>query len=343
MSRKLLALLITLLLPAILHAGEAPSEADSLKTRITRAAGKVERFLIKRQQRQNTDTNYIYKPQQKWLFRTRSDIVASFLEFHNEHPYVTDFGMDLKSRPIFRQNFGVGYRGIILDVGIAIPFKNQDKEMSLNIFTAPAGGEITYGRIGSLAGTTTIGGIIYDVAPGILPVRYIRLGGYYAFNWKKSSLAAAMNQTFIQRKSAGTPIISASFSALWGSFHANSDPSSPAAFNNRNFFVGVGGGYAYNWVPSEHWLIHISATETFGLFGLSRFDVSGNTIKFRQRFLPLLTAANASVTYYYKRFYIGVYGKFDNLFIPTREKHSKEDVYLSQSRISGHLTLGFRL
>ena len=344
MLRTVFVSMILVLFPAELYAGEVAVEPDSVEAQIVRSARKVDRFLQRRQQRQNTDTTYIYKPQQKWLFRTRSDVIFSLLEFHNDHSASgRDFGMDLKSKPIFRQNLGIGYRGVVLDLGIAIPFKNKDKEFSLNIFTNPAGGEITYGRIGSLGGKTSINEDTYEVVIGTLPVQYVRFSAYYAFNWKKSSLPAAMTQSFIQRRSAGTPLITTSFRALWGSYYTNGDASLSPVFNNREFFYGIGGGYAYNWVPSEHWLIHISATETFGLFGRARFDLSDQTVLFRQRFIPLLTAANASVIYYYKRFYIGAFGKADILFIPTRERTLKEDFYLSQSRFSAHLTIGFRL
>ncbi|MBR5700589.1 MAG: DUF4421 family protein [Bacteroidales bacterium] len=337
MLRKVLIVMLLFLPAATWAAGESALPPDSLKTKVVRTAKKVDRFLLKNQQKQNTDTDYIFKPQQKWLFRTRSDIVLNLLTFHNDHPALgIDYGVDLKAKPLFRQNIGVGYRGVILGFGIAIPFKNKDKEFSLKVYTNRAGGEVTYGQIWSLSGKLSFNESSFEVNPGAMPTQYVRVNAYYAFNWKKFSMPAAMSQSFIQRKSAGSPLATFGFRADWGTFK-------PAKFSNREFFVGLGGGYGYNWAPSEHWLIHISGTETFGLFGCSRITAFNNTTKFRMRFLPLLTAANAAVIYYYKRFYVGVFGTADVLFIPTREKQTGEDLYYTMSHVTGHLTLGFRL
>ena len=348
MLRKVLIVIFLLLPAAAWAAGEAawPPGSDSLKTKVVRTAKSVDRFLLKRQQKQTTDTDYIFKPQEKWLFRTRSDVLFNLLEFHtNNSAMGFDFGMDLKAKPTFRQNFGVGYRGVVLGFGIAIPFKKKDKEFSLKVYTNPAGGEITYGFTGSLAGKTNLGGQTYEVNPGAMPTHYIRVGGYYAFNGKKFSMPAAMNQSHIQRRSAGSPLVSANFRATWGSYYLSSNHRIPPLFYNREFFFGVGGGYGYNWVPSEHWLLHISATETFGVVGTARIqsETLGSVRSFRMRFLPLLTAANTSVIYYYKRFYVGVFATADVLFIPTREKQTKEDFYYTQSHVTCHLTVGFRL
>lgn len=107
-----------------------------------KAEGTVDSFLKKGQERQRTDTNYVFKPQEKWLLRTRSDVIFSLLDFRNDHPSSgIDFSMNLNSKPQFRQHFGVGYRGIVLGVGINFPLKNADKEFSLKVYQDPAGGD----------------------------------------------------------------------------------------------------------------------------------------------------------------------------------------------------------
>ena len=338
MLRKALFILALLLPVASRAAGETALPPDSLKTKVVRTARKVDHFLLKNQQKQTTNTDYIFKPQQKWLFRTRSDLVFNLNEFHYDHRgTLLDYGMDLKAKPLFRKHFGVGYRGVILGFGIAIPFKNKDKEFSLKVYANRLGGEVTYGSIGSYQGTMDLLGMEFDVKPGDMPSHYIRVGGYYAFNWKKFSMPAAMTQAFIQRKSAGSPLATVGFRANWGEYRPNKS-------RNRHFFFGIGGGYGYNWVPSEHWLLHISATETLGLVGVSRIAASkDNVTKFGMRFLPLLTAGNAAVIFYYKRFYTGLFATADVLFIPTQERQHKGKYFYTMSHVTAHLTVGFRL
>ena len=346
MFRKFLILFLLLFPIAFTAAGETVQEnpPGTFVKKAVKTAKNVDRFLEKRQRKQTTDTSYIFKPQEKWLFRTRSDVVMSLLDFDHNHPSTAlDFNMDLKSNPKFRQHFGVGYRGVVLGFGIGIPFKNSDKEFSFKVYANRAGGEITYGTIESLKGTMNIVGFTHEMKPGNLLDRYLRMGAYYAFNWQRFSMPAAMSQSHIQRRSAGSPLASFAFRMVWNSYPNENRHQFNSLFRTQSFFIGIGGGYGYNWVPTEHWLLHISATETFGLGAGTRLYYSNETFRFRERFLPLVTAVNAAVLYYYKRFYFGAFGTVDNLFIPSRERTLQEDVNMSMSRISGHLTVGFRL
>ena len=308
------------------------------------AEGTVDSFLKKGQERQRTDTNYVFKPQEKWLLRTRSDVIFSLLDFRNDHPSSgVDFSMNLNSKPQFRQHFGVGYRGIVLGFGISIPLKNSDKEFSLKVYQDPAGGEITYGVVKSLKGQMNVGDQTFDMAPGALGTKYLRIGAYYAFNWKKCSMPAAMTQSRIQRRSAGTPLIVTKFRMLWNDFSYEQGDRYDPVFKTRSIVWGIGAGYCYNWVPSEHWLIHISATETFGLVGNTRITLRDSGYRLKERFIPLITSANLGFFYYYKHFYVGAFGLADNLFIPSKERRSKDNVNISLSRFSAHFTIGLRL
>lgn len=347
MARKVFIFILLLFPFAFTAAGKCVTDdpPGEFVEKAVKTARTVDRYLAWRQQRQTTDTNYIYKPQEKWLFRTRSDVVLTLLDFDHDHPAeALDFSMDLKSSPKFRQHIGIGYRGVVLGFGIGIPFKNSDKEFSFKVYANRAGGEITYGTIESLKGTMNVGDLSFDMAPGDLLDRYLRVGAYYAFNWQRFSMPAAMSQSLIQRRSAGSPLASFAFRMVWNTYPNERRRNDDEAWTRtQSFFIGIGGGYGYNWVPSEHWLFHISATETFGLGGGTRLKRPSATFHYRERFLPLVTAVNAAVIYYYKQFYFGAFGTVDNLFIPSRERTLKEDLNLSMSRISGHLTVGVRL
>ena len=346
MFRKVLIFILLLFPFAITAAGETVMDnpPGTFVKKAVKTAKTVDRYLEKRQRKQTTDTSYIFKPQEKWLFRTRSDVILTLLDFDRNHPAdVFDFSMDLKSNPRFRQHIGVGYRGVVLGFGIGIPFKNSDKELSFKVYANQAGGEITYGTIESLKGTMNIGDVTYEMKPGNLLDRYLRVGAYYAFNWDRFSMPAAMSQSHIQRRSAGSPLASFAFRMVWNTYPYERRHRLTPETKTQSFFIGVGGGYGYNWVPTEHWLLHISATETIGLGAGSRIYFANDTYRYRERFLPLVTAVNAAVIYYYKRFYFGAFGTVDNLFIPSRERNLGEDLNLSMSRISGHLTVGVRL
>lgn len=130
---------------------------------------------------------------------------------------------------------------------------------------------------------------------------------------------------------------------LWNDFSYEQGDNYDPVFKTSSIVWGVGAGYCYNWVPSKNWLIHISATETFGLIGNTRITLRDDSYKLKERFIPLITSANLGVYYYYDHFYIGAYGLAENLYIPSKERRTKDNVNISLSRFSAHLTIGLRL
>ncbi len=319
-------------------------KTDSLKQKVTRTAKGVDAWLLKRQQRQKTDTDYIFKPQERWMVRTRGDVAQSFVSFGNSLENKTDvFQLTLHTNPKYKQHFGFGYRGVVLGFGIGFSKKKSDKELSIKYYGNRFGVEATFGFLGSLTGKLKIPGYEASVAEGTLDCDYLHLGGYYAFRGDKFSMPAAMNQSFIQRKSAGSPLATAHFRMIMFGFEE--DKQSSSLFDTMSLFFGLGGGYGYNWVPSEHWLLHISATETLGFLGNTRLRTSlapGETFKAHGRFIPLFTKGNVAALYYYKIFYGGIFGTVDNMFIPSKLKGSDERYQISVTRIQGHITVGVR-
>ena len=94
-------------------------------------------------------------------------------------------------------------------------------------------------------------------------VKTIIADGYYMFNGKKFSYAAAYDQSLVQLRSAGSFVAGARY------FHSNYDYAHDSNadiilnMNNigriRTWQVSIGAGYAYNWVPAKGWLFSIIA------------------------------------------------------------------------------------
>lgn len=343
--RVIISLLATLLAAAPLIAETAEKvDPRELKKKTVKTARKVDSFLQKRQARQNTDTDYIFRPQERWLIRTRGDISQSLIKFRS---ILTEdnqgYYFDLHSKPRYKQHFGFGYRGIVLGFGIGFTKKKSDKELAIKYYGNRFGGEVTFGYLGSLMGKFNLVGYEADIPEGDMDCNYIQIGAYYAFNGNRFSMPAAMNQSFIQRKSAGSPLVTTNFRFVL--FGIQEDKDGDSLLNTRSLFVGLGGGYGYNWVPSDHWLLHVSATETLGVFGNTNFRSTlfpGQRVKANGRFIPLVTTGNVAVLYYFNKFYGGAFATVDNMFIPSKIKDSNERYRISTTRIQGHLTVGVR-
>lgn len=103
-----------------------------------------------------------------------------------------------------------------------------------------------------------------------IKARTMALNALYFFNYKHFSYAAANDQTFIQKRSAGSFVAGATL------FHSRYD----YVHDWNAFFImlmgsvgcikqwqaNVGAGYAYNWVPAKGWLVSCMAMPTLTVY-----------------------------------------------------------------------------
>jgi len=92
-------------------------------------------------------------------------------------------------------------------------------------------------------------------------VRSLFLDGYYMFNGKHFSYAAAYDQSLIQRKSAGSLMAGLMYYHTSVSFEDRSNWPLMALMKGVGKLkftqASVGAGYAYNWVPARGWLVNM--------------------------------------------------------------------------------------
>ena len=92
-------------------------------------------------------------------------------------------------------------------------------------------------------------------------VRSLFLDGYYMFNGKHFSYAAAYDQSLIQRKSAGSLMAGLMYYHTSVSFEDRSNWPLMAFMKGVGKLkftqASVGAGYAYNWVPARGWLVNM--------------------------------------------------------------------------------------
>ena len=94
-------------------------------------------------------------------------------------------------------------------------------------------------------------------------VRSLFLDGYYMFNGKHFSYAAAYDQSLIQRRSAGSLMAGVMYNHARASLDDESNIPLVAFMRGVGKFkftqASVGVGYAYNWVPAKGWLVSVQA------------------------------------------------------------------------------------
>ena len=218
----------------------------------------------------NVDRSYIEQPKKPWAVEARSSISHSSLEMEADWSFenVIDGRITAKTDNNYPASLGVwaGYRGY--GFGFSKQLSGDGSTFSLGAMGGSFGINM---RINSYRSSTPYvtysfasGGEV-DADAGDVPlddpirIRSFFLDGYYMFNGRHFSYAAAYDQSLIQRRSAG------SFMAGLMYYHSSvafdDDSSWPMVLLMKTIGklkftqANVGAGYAYNWVPARGWLV----------------------------------------------------------------------------------------
>ena len=218
----------------------------------------------------NVDRSYIEQPKKPWAVEARSSISHSSLEMESDWSFedILDGRITAKTDNNYPASLGVwaGYRGY--GFGLSKQLSGDGTTFSLGAMGGSFGINM---RISSYRSSTpyvtysfSSGGEV-DADAGDVPlddpirIRSFFLDGYYMFNGRHFSYAAAYDQSLIQRRSAG------SFMAGLMYYHSSvafdDDSSWPMVLLMKTMGklkftqANVGAGYAYNWVPARNWLL----------------------------------------------------------------------------------------
>lgn len=109
-----------------------------------------------------------------------------------------------------------------------------------------------------------------------ITIKTLMFDGFYIFNRKRFSYAAAYNQKTIQVRSAGSPI--AGLMGYYADFKYNNQLNADMIYlmngvgRLRQYQLSIGAGYAYNFVPAKGWLISAMAMPMVTLVNRTRVN-----------------------------------------------------------------------
>ena len=119
--------------------------------------------------------------------------------------------------------------------------------------------------------------------PSDMSIKTLIFDAFYIFNHKKFSYAAAYNQKTIQARSAGSPI--AGVMGYYADFKYNDPRNAELIYwmdgigRLRQYQLGVGAGYAYNFVPAKGWLISAMAMPMLTVVNRTRINTYSSNFK----------------------------------------------------------------
>ena len=250
----------------------------------------LQQFLDDRAKKK-VDPKYIEVPDKPWrvILRYKENAVDVDYEHSSDYPEANEhLEWKLYFEPPVAASVGfwVGYRGTGLSFSKSLS-KNAGRYWSFSTTGAKYGFNFRLRRFktadAQFSAKDYINGQLegepYDTAfsmPSPVWIRSVYLNGYYVFNGRRYSQAAAYNQSVIQRHSAGSLLLGATWyqssfdysDIMNGYFMIFGDGTSRIKVHQAN----IGVGYGYNWVPFRGFVVNVMAMPTISVYNRVKVD-----------------------------------------------------------------------
>ena len=271
---------------------------------------KVDSALTARYYKSPYDTNYVVRPEGKFTLKLRLNQTGN--TFHAKGTVNDTYSKtDLHTSHKTTVSIGASYRGISAALAInpaKLSGSYKDYELNLNYYSSRISLDFSYQRSESLAGDFFRKDHWATLEQGDLTMKIVNIAGYYTFNHRRFSYPAAFTQSYIQRRSAGSWL--AGFSYQGGTIETTDElkarvPNATEVSIDIGH-VGIGGGYGYNWVIGQKWLLHISALPTFVVYNRNKMTVNGENKEAQHMRFNMIFNERAAIVYQFSpRFFAG--------------------------------------
>lgn len=268
---------------------------------------RLDSLLAKKYSKIKYDTLYISRPSYRWTIKFRGNLSGSRVKTITSNE-LTEQETDL--RAAYRGTLSVGftYRGLGLNLSIN-PGKlagiNKDYEFNMNSYSNKFGFDVVFLSCNTLKGTQTINGNSIDIKKGTVSQDALNMNFYYAFNNKRFSYPAAFTQSYIQKKSAGSFMIGASFDGTRTRVNKEEATGNiPSKLTLVEFAVGA--GYGYNLVAGQHWLFHLSTLPTFCVYVHSKMEENDQVERMKYSFPSVILTGRGAAVYSWRNKFAGV-------------------------------------
>ena len=242
--------------------------------------------------RSKVDPRFIEVPEKPWRFILRYKANEVDVESDNRivSPDTGDYSKwQLRFKPPMASSIGfwAGYRGTGVSYSFSLT-KNAGRYFSISTTGAKYGFNFRLRRFQTDEASFTAADYFADgtldgevmKTEGEMPspvwIRSVYINGYYVFNGRRYSQAAAYNQSVIQRRSAGSFLAGATW--YQSSFDYSNDANAFFAFIGHGVHrmkvhqANIGLGYGYNFVPFKGLVINAMVMPTISVYNRVKVD-----------------------------------------------------------------------
>ncbi len=261
---------------------------------------------LKREKPIDFDTSYISKLESKFSVKITSKITGTNVETITKDDNDIERKVHLDSKNSMKFSAKISYKSFIFGFSInpyAIKHGKKDVEYSLSHYAKRYGFDVVLQNNKTLHGHWEYGDNMRDTIPeGVVNQKAIYTDFFWTLNYKKFSFPAAFNQSYIQKRSAGSWLLGASFFTT--KVKTNEDYTEKGELNLVNF--SLGGGYGYNWVlgKNKKFLIHISSIPTIVVYDHTNFVVNDERANMEISFFKYNFTSRAAFTYNFNHWFM---------------------------------------
>ena len=258
---------------------------------------RIDSVLRKNYEKGSYDTLYIKRPEKLLTLKLRGNLSGNYIHAKNKVEG-TELTAKLNTDTRATLSLSANYMGLAAGIALnpaRLSGKNKDMEININAYGNRFGIEGIYQLSKTLSGDITQDQGSYHLDKGYLQMATVIITGYYAFNYRHFSYPAALTQSYIQKRSAGSWL--AGFSYEGGSIKTTSD--APEELGNARIYAGyfaIGGGYGYNLVVKK-WLFHLSSQPNLIVVKNNNFKLNGEKRKESYHFPEMMVNNRAAIVY----------------------------------------------
>lgn len=322
---------------------------DKMKNRLTFYDRKLfwgdSLLAAKYNSKKSFDTAYIIRPDARWTIKLRGNVSNAEIKTEARDADGAEHNSKLRSEVRGTVSVAVAYRGLALGLAVnpaKLAGKNKDYEFNLNSYSNRYGFDIVYVASNTFSGRQKIGDVCYDIDKGYVSQKALNLNFYYAFNYRKFSFPAAFSQSYIQKRSAGSWMVGASFDGSETNVRGTSEDGvestaqlSPMTIRMNEF--AIGGGYGYNLVVGKHLLFHLSSLPTFTVYSHDYLKTDTEKEQMKYHFPSVIITGRGAALYSWRNKFLGATMVY-NVSVAGDEEH----LQLKRSKWRLRMFFGFR-
>lgn len=290
-----------IILLTILHFSIFTFHTLHAENRLKKLWNRADSILTDRYYRTPYDTNYVVRPEGLLTLKLKGNQTGNSLRAKGT-VHDTYFKSHLSTKHKTTISIGLAYRGLSASYSVN-PAKMKgfydDYELNINYYASRFCIDASYQRSSSLSGNMTFGEKTMRMEQGESNMKVFNITAYYVFNHRRYSVSAAYNQSYIQRRSAGSWLVGLSYQG--GSIKTSDKrkelmPDAPDVRIGVGH-IGIGGGYGYNLVLGRKWLINLSLLPTFVVYNRNKLTINDESQYANKMRFNMLFNERAAIVY----------------------------------------------